>query len=65
MLIMQVEQRSAATHKKVSVYLVLHCPKTTGRKFNLGVLKLYETHFIALFSVKYPYPVLNIMLHHI
>ncbi len=31
-----------------------HCPKTKERKFNLGMLNLYETHFIALFSVKYP-----------
>jgi hypothetical protein len=37
-----------------------HCPKTTERKFNLGVLNLNETHFIALLSVKYPYPVSNI-----
>jgi hypothetical protein len=34
-----------------------HCPKTKERKFNLGMLNLYETHFIALFSVKYPYSV--------
>ncbi len=25
-----------------------HCPKTKERKFNLGVLNLYETHFIDL-----------------
>jgi hypothetical protein len=29
-----------------------HCPKTEERKFNLGVLNLYETHFIALVGVK-------------
>ncbi len=34
-----------------------HCPKTEERKFNLGVLNLYETHFMALVSVKYPYSV--------
>jgi hypothetical protein len=35
----------------------LHCPKTKERKFNLGVLNLYEIHFIASFSVKYSYSV--------
>ncbi len=25
-------------------------------EFNMGMLNLYETHFIALFSVNYPTP---------
>jgi hypothetical protein len=37
--------------------LTLHCPKTEERKFNLGVLHLYETHYIALYKVKYPYSI--------
>jgi hypothetical protein len=43
----------------------LHCPKTSERNFNLGVLNLYEIHFMALLSVKYPYPVSNVLLHRI
>jgi hypothetical protein len=43
----------------------LHCPKTTEMNFNLGVLNLYEIHFIALFSVKDPYSISNILLHRI
>ncbi len=31
----------------------LHYPKTRERKFNLGLLNLYDTHFKAVFSVKY------------
>ncbi len=42
-----------------------HCPKTSKRNFNLGVLNLYEIHFIALLNVKYPYPVSNVILHRI
>jgi hypothetical protein len=42
-----------------------HGPKTTERNFNLGVLNLYEIHFIALFSVKYPYLVSDVILHRI
>jgi hypothetical protein len=43
----------------------VHCPKTLERNFNLGVLNLYEIPFMALFSVKYPYPVSNLLLHRI
>jgi hypothetical protein len=32
--------------------LLVHCPKTTERNFNLDVLNLYEIHFIPLFKVK-------------
>ncbi len=45
--------------------LRLHCPKTSERNFNLGVLNLYEINFMALPSVKYPYPVSNVLLHRI
>ncbi len=38
-------------------YHSVHCPKTEERKFNLGVLHLYETHYIALCNVKYPYSI--------
>jgi hypothetical protein len=44
----------------LSLVTGLHCPKTTERNFNLVVLNLCEIHFIALFSVKYPYLVSNV-----
>ena len=43
----------------------MHCPKTKEMEFNLGMLNLYETHFIAFVSVKYPYSVSKIFLHRI
>jgi hypothetical protein len=41
------------------------CPKTSERNFNLGVLNLYEIHFLTLLSVKYLYPISNVILHRI
>ncbi len=43
----------------------MHCPKTSERNFHLGVLNLYEIHFMALLNVKYPYTVSNVLLHRI
>jgi hypothetical protein len=39
------------------LYYILHCPKTKERKFNLGVLNLYEKHSIDLFNVKNAYSI--------
>jgi hypothetical protein len=44
-------------HVMLLNYSYIYCPKTKERKFNLGVLNLYEKHFIDLFNVKYAYSV--------
>jgi hypothetical protein len=51
------------SYTRLRIQRLVHCQKTTEMNFNLGLLNLYEIHFIALFSVKYPYPVSNILLH--